>query len=329
MSPPGSTPAAPAAPDSAWRIAGAHALGGVVGGVVSRTLTAPFDRLRTLMQAASGVPLRPPAQPGRARKAYKQELQHFRLTQKGALRHAFAHVREDGGWRGFFRGNGANCLKIAPDAAVQFAVNSLVTRRLAGGDSRRASLSQRIMAGAVAGAVSNAFIYPLDLVKTRITVAGRGEYAGIMDCVAKTAAAPSKPGQWWPTRFYRGFFISQAGVIPYMGTKLGLYTFICDQVRERTGRRIGTAADQVASCCCSLAGITVAYPMNLARTKMQTQGVNGREQLYDNGRDCIRKTVHYEGWRGLFRGFLPNAMKALPAQAMLLQVQRRVSDSFL
>ena len=88
-------------------------------------------------------------------------------------------------------------------------------------------------------------------------------------------------------------------------------------------------ADQLAATGCVLTAITVAYPLNLTRTKLQIQGVNGRSLLYAGVASCLHKTVQFEGWSGLYRGFVPNLIKALPAQSILLQVQRRLSNELL
>ena len=64
---------------------------GAVAGVVSRTATAPIDRLRLLLQAA------PPG------------------TPSAGMAETVSKIIKEGGMKAFFRGNGVNCLKIAPE----------------------------------------------------------------------------------------------------------------------------------------------------------------------------------------------------------------------
>ena len=64
---------------------------GAVAGVVSRSATAPIDRLRLLLQAAA---------PG---------------TPSASMGETVSKIIKEGGMKAFFRGNGVNCLKIAPE----------------------------------------------------------------------------------------------------------------------------------------------------------------------------------------------------------------------
>lgn len=74
-------------------------LAGGVAGAVSRTVVSPLERLKILFQIQSA-----------GRTGYK-------LSVGQGLRKMW----RDEGWRGFMRGNGANCIRIIPYSAVQFA----------------------------------------------------------------------------------------------------------------------------------------------------------------------------------------------------------------
>lgn len=73
-----------------WR----HLLAGAVAGAVSRTCTAPLDRLKVFLQV--------------------------RGSEFNSLTLCFRHLLNEGGWRSFWRGNGINVLKIAPETALKF-----------------------------------------------------------------------------------------------------------------------------------------------------------------------------------------------------------------
>lgn len=73
-----------------WR----HLMAGAFAGSVSRTCTAPLDRIKVFLQV--------------------------RGTEFGSLKLCIRHLLEEGGWRSMWRGNGINVLKIAPETALKF-----------------------------------------------------------------------------------------------------------------------------------------------------------------------------------------------------------------
>lgn len=74
-------------------------LAGGVAGAVSRTVVSPLERLKILFQVQSA-----------GRTEYKMPVGQ-----------ALMKMWRDEGWKGFMRGNGANCIRIIPYSAVQFS----------------------------------------------------------------------------------------------------------------------------------------------------------------------------------------------------------------
>lgn len=64
---------------------------GGIAGAISRTCTAPIDRIKTIMQASSG---------------------------NATVAQTFHQIKAENGFRAFFRGNGTNCIKIAPETGA-------------------------------------------------------------------------------------------------------------------------------------------------------------------------------------------------------------------
>lgn len=83
-------------------------IAGGIAGVLSRTFTAPIDRVRLLMQSAGATGRVLAAGPPSASKA----VPAHRLSAAAVVRGVFSHE----GVKGFWRGNGANVVKIAPGA---------------------------------------------------------------------------------------------------------------------------------------------------------------------------------------------------------------------
>ena len=56
-------------------------------------------------------------------------------------------------------------------------------------------------------------------------------------------------------------------------------------------------------------GASTVFPINLLRTRLQTQGTAMLPYEYEGLRDVLRRTVKHEGVRGLFKGLTPNLLK--------------------
>ena len=75
----------------------------------------------------------------------------------------------------------------------------------------------------------------------------------------------------------------------------------------------------------STCGQVVAYPLQLVRTKLQAQGMEGRPQRFTGIFDCIHQTVQANGVRGLYKGIGPNFLKAVPAISISYLVYEKTS----
>ncbi|KAK0837803.1 hypothetical protein LTR87_012369 [Friedmanniomyces endolithicus] len=60
-------------------------------------------------------------------------------------------------------------------------------------------------------------------------------------------------------------------------------------------------------------GASIVYPINLLRTRLQSQGTAAHRRTYTGIADVTRQTIAGEGVRGLFKGLTPNLLKVVPA----------------
>ena len=185
---------------------GKNLLCGAIAGAVSRTCTAPLDRLKVIMQAGGGV--------------------GGTFSGKFALRGAIRDVYRDGGWRAFWRGNGTNVLKIMPESGVKFMAFDLAKTALCSNKSDPKFI-ERFASGSVAGLTSQFVIYPMDIVKTRLAISARGQYNGIIDCLVKTV---QREGGF---AVYKGLGPALVGIVPAVGIDMAIYNHLKDEYRAR------------------------------------------------------------------------------------------------
>jgi len=120
-------------------------LAGGIAGAISRTATAPLDRLKVVLQAqAAGT--------------------------NQSIGSAFADIYREGGAKSFFRGNGTNVIKIAPETAIKFIMFDKI-KEMTCKNPKKPSTGERLISGAVAGFTSQTMIYPLEICKTRLALA--------------------------------------------------------------------------------------------------------------------------------------------------------------
>ena len=208
--------------------------------------------------------------------------------------------------RSWFRGNGCNVLKIAPETALKLACNDRI-KRLVAADPAAITPGERFLAGAAAGAVAQGAIYPLELVRTRLAVSPPGSYAGIVDAAVQVWVREG------PRAFYRGIGPSLVGILPYAGVDIAVFEMLKDKLVEASGGRPPPAAILAAGMVSSSIAQAFSYPLALCRTRLQAQGRGGVPLKYSSALDVLRQALAREGVRGLYKGIGPNLVKVAPA----------------
>ncbi|CAG9558491.1 unnamed protein product [Danaus chrysippus] len=274
-----------------WR----HLLAGGIAGAVSRTCTAPLDRLKVFLQVNP--------------------------TRENMAK-CLAKMINEGGIGGLWRGNGINVIKIAPESALKFAAYEQV-KRLIKGEKNPLEIYERFLAGASAGAISQTVIYPLEVLKTRLALRKTGQYSGIVDAAKKIYAREGLKC------FYKGYIPNILGIVPYAGIDLAVY----ETLKKKYINKYQTNNEQpgmllllaCGSTSCTL-GQVCSYPLALVRTRLQAQekAAKGAEGTM---RGAFREIVQREGLRGLYRGITPNFIKVIPAVSISYVVYEYASRS--
>ncbi|XP_042858368.1 calcium-binding mitochondrial carrier protein SCaMC-2-B-like isoform X5 [Penaeus japonicus] len=268
-----------------WR----HLVAGGVAGMVSRTCTAPLDRLKVFLQVHGA-------------------------KQFNSLTNCFRYMLQEGGVKSLWRGNGINVLKIAPESALKFAAYEQAKRmvlQFGGSKERELTIYERFVAGSFAGGFSQSVIYPLEVLKTRLALRKTGQYKSIADAAVKIYK------QEGLRSFYRGYIPNILGIIPYAGIDLAIYETLKKSYMEQysDGRNPSVLAIIACGAFSSSCGQVASYPLALVRTRLQAQviapGVVHNQPITMSG--LFRHIIAKEGPTGLYRGITPNFMKVAPA----------------
>lgn len=279
-----------------------YLIAGAVAGAASRTATAPLDRLKVVMQVQ---------------------------TSRACIVTAIKNIWKEGGGLGFFRGNGLNVMKVAPESAIKFYTYEMLKRVIGdfmGEKQEDIGTGGKLVAGGVAGAVAQTAIYPVDLVKTRLqTYACEGGRVPKLGKLSKDIWVHEGP-----RAFYRGIVPSLLGMIPYAGIDLAAYETLKDMSKKyipedtEPGPFVHLGCGTISGAL----GATCVYPLQVIRTRLQAQPCNcNSSTAYKGMSDVFWKTLEHEGIKGFYKGLVPNLLKVVPAASITYLVYETMKKS--
>lgn len=121
---------------------------------------------------------------------------------------------------------------------------------------------------------------------------------------------------------YRGITMGLVGMFPYSAIDMGMFELLKKTYRGYYARYTGCHEDDadpgniatgIIGATSGAIGASVVYPLNVVRTRLQTQGTAMHSATYTGIWDVTQKTIQREGYRGLYKGLTPNLLKVAPA----------------
>ncbi|KAI8929237.1 mitochondrial carrier domain-containing protein [Entophlyctis helioformis] len=222
----------------------------------------------------------------------------------GAVDCASKTLRNEG-LLGFYKGTLTPLIGIGACVSVQFGALEAMKRLLSGGKpgDHTFSLGQLYMAGAMSGVANSVLSGPIEHVRTRLQVQSAGNKVGSQHGIA-------------------GLFKGQGITVLREFHGYGVYFAVYEYLMQRTMAANHIKRSQVASWKQLLFGATSGYmlwifiyPIDVIKSKLQTDGFDKATQKYSGMVDCYRKVVAQEGFAGLYRGFSACMLRAGPANA--------------
>ncbi|KAL2902186.1 putative envelope ADP ATP carrier protein chloroplastic [Bienertia sinuspersici] len=257
---------------------------GAIAGAAAKTFTAPLDRIKLLMQT-HGVRV--------GQESAKKAMGFFE---------AITVIGKDEGIKGYWKGNLPQVIRVIPYSAVQlFAYETY--KKLFRGKDDELSVWGRLAAGACAGMTSTFVTYPLDVLRLRLAV--EPGYRTM------SQVALSMLREEGFTAFYNGLGPSLIGIAPYIAVNFCIFDLVKKSLPEKYQKRPETSF-VTALVSATIATLT-CYPLDTIRRQMQMRGTP-----YNTVLDAFAGILERDGWIGLYRGFVPNALKNLPNSSIRL-----------
>ncbi|ROV93024.1 hypothetical protein VPNG_09438 [Cytospora leucostoma] len=305
-------------------------IAGALAGGISRTATAPLDRLKVYLLVNTQTKAGKTGALLNAAKAGLPPSAAVKTADK-PIRDAVLRLWKAGGLRTFFAGNGLNVIKIMPETAIKFGSYEAVKRTLANleghGDPTQINPYSKFAAGGVAGMTAQFCVYPLDTLKFRLqceTVQG-----GLTGNALLVQTARKMWAEGWFRSAYRGITMGLVGMFPYSAIDMGTFEFLKKTFTRQKARYYGIHEEDAApgnvvtgiiGATSGAFGATIVYPLNVLRTRLQTQGTHMHPPTYTGIWDVAHKTYRNEGMRGMYKGLTPNLLKVAPALSITWMV---------
>jgi len=283
-------------------------LGGTAG-AVSKTITAPIERVKLVIQTQDANP-----------KIISGEVPRYT-----GIGNCFSRIHSEQGLAAFWRGNFTNCIRYFPTQAFNLAFKDSI-KKMFPKYSPKTEFGKFFMvnlaSGGLAAAGSLCIVYPLDYARTRLASdvgAGKKTFNGLGDCIMKTAKGP---GGFFS--LYNGFGVSVVGIIGYRGIQLGTFDTIAslNPYKKDTG-----ALGFISTFCAAQTAITLGagatYPFDTIRRRLQMQSEKPpEEQLYKGTADCFKRIAADEGAVALYKGFVANIFRSIGGALVLVIYDR-------
>lgn len=254
---------------------------GGLAGATARSTVAPIDRVKILMQTAflSGT-----------------------SDKHSSIVRTLKNIAAEEGLKGFWRGNGVNCIRVAPYAATQFASYEKY-KRLMLGDGDSLTIMQRLACGGLAGATATTFTHPLDVIRLRLAV--NKNLVGIRGALGDVLVENGMRS------LYKGYVPTLLSLSPFIAINFAAFDtlktyFLPEGVSKKN---MGAHTIRVLGCgaAAGLFAQSICFPLDTIRRRMQMKGTN-----YTSVLNAMSQIAAKEGPRGFYRGVMPNAIKIVP-----------------
>jgi len=284
-------------------------LGGV-SGAVAKTLTAPIERIKLVVQTQDANP----------------KIRSGEVPRYTGIIDCGSRIVKEQGVKRFWDGNFVNCIRYFPTQAFNLSFKDTFKAMFPKYNPKTEFLSffgANLASGGMSAACSMTIVYPLDYARTRLASdvgSGKKSFSGLGDCITKTMKGPK--GFFG---LYAGFGVSVVGIVGYRGLQLGTFDTITGLNPYKTDRGfLGALTTFGAAQTAITIGAGATYPFDTVRRRLQMQSEKPvEEHLYKGTGDCFKKIAAEEGLaKGLYKGFLANVVRSIGGALVLVFYDR-------
>lgn len=283
-------------------------IGGSIG-AVSKTVMAPVERIKLLLQTQDSNP----------------DVISGKVARYNGIGDCARRVMAEQGALAFWRGNLVNCLRYAPQQGSALAFNDFINNKVFPKYSQKTDFWKAFLvnlsSGGLAGAIANTICYPFDFARTRLASdvkQGKPQFNGIFDCIATTVR------QQGVTGLYTGWSVTVAGAFVYRAGQLGCFKQIQDMNPYKKDKgTLGAVSAFVAVTAARTVVMPFNYPFDTVRRRMMLESEKSKaDRRYKGSVDCFLQVLKKEGTKGIYKGLIPELFRGVGGSMVIVLYDR-------
>lgn len=278
-----------------------HLVAGISGGVVSTLAVHPFDLLKIRLAVNDGVLVSRPEYHG--------------------FVHAVRTIFKQEGFVGFYRGVTPNCVGAGSAWGFYFYFYNAIKSQMASrSESPTLGPNQHMLAAAQSGVLTLVITNPIWVIKTRMCLQYANEprkYPSMVHAFIRIFHQEGIRGLY--KGFVPGVFGVSHGALQFMAYE-EMKRYHAKYYNDAGMQKMGTLEYLVFAAASKLFATSVTYPYQVVRARLQDQ-----HSHYKGVLNCISRTWKYEGYRGFYKGLVPNLLRVTPATAITFVVYENIA----
>ncbi|KRX07964.1 Mitochondrial carrier domain [Pseudocohnilembus persalinus] len=267
--------------------------------MVGKTCSAPFERVKIIMQT---------------------ESQNAQITERyKSIWDCFYRISKEEGILSFWKGNMANIIRYVPEQAIGFTFkeqfSNLFGLKKEKDQKGKLYALKYFLSGGCAGALANTIVYPLDFSRTRLAVdmgksSEQRQFKGIFHCLKVTVKNDGIKG------IYRGVFPNMVCIFIYRGVYFGLFDYTKNIKQIKDFQNKNFFCKLLVAQLVTITAASFVYPFDTVKRKMMMQS-NSKTIKYNGAFDCLQQIIQKEGFQAVFRGYLSNCLRSVSGAVSL------------
>mgnify|MGYP003147300467 CR=1 FL=1 len=250
----------------------------MVSSGMAEAITCPLDTIKVNMQAASNNGIRDP------------------------LRYSIARIYGVSGIQGFYRSVGPSVTRQMLSGGVRLGLYETTNSTSIGKQMKSIPFVGSIAQGAFCGVIACTLSMPMDLIKTRVqAVQGTSKATTSMGMIKNVLGESGLVG------FYSGYLQSLQRSVMISAIQIPTYFYIQKELEQYQDLLNLNVRSSLSVLGCTLVTTTCVYPIDLAKTKIQHEGLTRTSTV-----KMINRVARETGVSGLYRGASVSFVRALP-----------------